>query len=225
MPHESNKSGRLELQSKVSHLLLPIVGDAAVASGAIADGVFLPAILIDVSKRPDVAHLIRLHDEFPPGDVDTTWAKLGGVNNSFALIMEFKSPFNVTAILNFDPARNGILIDRIIQTRALYLQIANAPGGLINNLGNPRIIIEVHAEIEKKQWESIWEKSVRKTMRAKGVGYFDRRKAALKFIETARSTFENVRVRGSSEALLEDTNLYYTKGDEGAPHPSSGPES
>ncbi len=48
-------------------LIVPIVGDAAMA-GPVADGRLIPVLIVDTSKRPEVAELIRVHAHLPPGD-------------------------------------------------------------------------------------------------------------------------------------------------------------
>ena len=56
-----------------SDQLVPIVGDAAIATKSIGEGRIVPLIIFDENARPDLAELVRVHQELEPGDADCQW--------------------------------------------------------------------------------------------------------------------------------------------------------
>src|SRR6266536_2220208 len=53
---------------------VPIVADGAMA-GPVAEGANIPLVILDTSKRPDIAEAIRVHAYLPPGDVASSWGE------------------------------------------------------------------------------------------------------------------------------------------------------
>jgi len=56
-----------------SEQLVPIVGDGAIATKSIGEGRIVPLIIFDEQARPDLAELVRIHQEFGLGDADARW--------------------------------------------------------------------------------------------------------------------------------------------------------
>ena len=50
--------------------IVPIVADAAIASGAVGDGRLIPLVILDTTNRPDLVDLFTAHDKMLPGDAD-----------------------------------------------------------------------------------------------------------------------------------------------------------
>lgn len=153
----------------------------------------LPLVILDTTKRPDLIDLFNAHDKLPPGDADTTWASLDESSSHLALLLEFKKPFETVAIINFELTGDGIAVDLAMRGRAIYLQ-AGKPGDRLHRaMEAPRIIVEIGAEMSKVEWEAIWQKAIRKRLRAEGVGRAESKRLSPEFMERMRSTLKQFR--------------------------------
>jgi hypothetical protein len=110
---------------------VPIVADAAIATEWMGDGRLIPLVIIDTIDRPDLEEFIRIHQYAGPGDAESQWATLEDSSGRVALILTFKKPMDMTAVLAFDPAKQGGLIDQIIHTRGIYIQAGRLGDRLI----------------------------------------------------------------------------------------------
>ena len=152
---------------------LPIISDALIGSKSIGDGKMIPSLIIDTANRPDVEKLILHHKDLPPGDAVTSWAQIRGHKNSIALIIEFNRPSELSFILLFDIAKQGILVDSILSAKSVYLQSGSCGDRMFNTVGVPRIILEVPDMGFSKDWSSMWRKTIIKAFRKKGLNKKD----------------------------------------------------
>lgn len=177
---------------KVDHIV-PIVSNAAIATAAVGDGRMVPLLILDITNRPDIDDFIRAHDELPPGDATSTWASLFEFPHHISLLLEFTKPFETKAILNFELAIDGIVVDLIMNAGNVYLQ-AGKPGDRLHQaLEEPRIIAEIGTEMPKDLWESIWQKAIRRKLRAEGISRTESKRIAPEYMSTIRATFKQFR--------------------------------
>ncbi len=142
------------------------------------EGRFIPLLIIDTTKRTDIDDMVKAHEKLPPGDVESQWGRIFKVEINVALILQFHRPSEILVVLDFDIARQGILIEQILNAKALYLQPGRPGDKLKTTLENPRILIEVPDPKFKKKWKKIWHKEMSKAMREKGLNRKDSKIAA-----------------------------------------------
>src|SRR4051812_2720990 len=118
--------GQISVRPKVAVELAPIVGDAALAQGSIAEGRIIPVVIIDAVARPDLAEFVRVHSTSGPGDVISRWGQLSRDSDRVALMLRFTKPAEVSAALEFEIVRQGIMVDQILTSKALYIQPGKA---------------------------------------------------------------------------------------------------
>jgi hypothetical protein len=135
-------------------LVVPIVGDAAIASEPVADGRMLPLLIVDASARPNVAELIRVHAYVASGDAESRWGSSRDNDDHVMLILNFVRPMDLEMVLLFSIERQGMLVDMIVNGRGVYLQIGNPGDRLITNMDAQRVLIE----IPESDFHPIWDR-------------------------------------------------------------------
>jgi hypothetical protein len=176
------------------NLLIPIVADAAIGTGAIGDGRLIPLIIFDGIVRPDLAELVRVHQTSDLGDVDCQWGKVDDGTDSIALVLKFKRPVELTGFLKFDLAKYDGFVDQIITAKTLYLQAGKPGDRLKYNVDAPKIYVEVpDTGFGGENWDDIFYRNAVKRMRAAGLSR-QRAKTAAKQYVTEWRKFGRVRV-------------------------------
>ena len=172
---------------------VPIVADGAIGTGKIAEGKILPVLLLDTSERPDLKQLIDNHEHTGPGDVQTTWVYIGVRKELILLVLEFKKPSELTIILEFEIASQGILVDQIMRSGAVYLQDGKEGDKVSERVEAPSIVAEVGARTQGLDWDKNWHKQLAKSLRSKGLTRAQSNIAARKAIESMRE-FGKIRI-------------------------------
>lgn len=182
------KLKKVEIPIKHSWEVQParIVSDAAVATVGIGDGILIPLIIIDSNERQDIEELVRVHDHLPPGDVKVQWGVLKSAPDSIALLLRFICPVEALLVLNFDIVKQGVIVDQILSSRALYLQPGREGDRLINTLNAKRILIQVPDVGFSKTWDKILFKGVVENFQRKGLPKRQAKEATKGLIEEWR---------------------------------------
>jgi hypothetical protein len=68
---------------------------------------------------------------------------LHGSKDTVSLLLDFTNPVEVSARLDFEIVRQGVLVEQILYTKSLYLQAGKAGDRISMTWAAPRIIIEV----------------------------------------------------------------------------------
>lgn len=157
---------------------VPIVGDGAIATVILGEGRMIPVVIIDTSQRSDVEDLVKAQKQQTPGDVQSQWARLSHSKRYIALLLTFKRPSNILLILEFDIVKQGILIEFILTTKALYIQPGRNGDRLSSTLDNERILVEVPELGFREEWRKIWHKELEKHFRKEGLKRGEAREAA-----------------------------------------------
>ena len=179
------------------------MADAAIATQILGYGRLIPLVILDTTDRADLEEFIRIHQYTGPGDVVSQWATLKDGSNRIGLVLTFSGPMNLTAVLAFDPGKQGGLVDQIIQTKGLYLQAGRPGDRLIKNPDAPKVIANIPDTGFSKVWEDIFFRATVKQMRANGLNKRHAKAAAQEFIRHWRE-FGNFRMDGSiSEHAVE----------------------
>lgn len=146
--------------------IVRIVGDGAIAGQAV-EGYSVPVLILDTTSRPDITEMIRVHGILPSGDVGYQWGVFDG---DVMLALDFQRPIAAKAYIPFNVLAQGILVDGILNARAVYLQ-AGRPGDRIkDDFDAPRIIVQIDETGFKEQWDRILVAALRGQFRERGLG-------------------------------------------------------
>lgn len=135
--------------------LVPIVGDAAIA-GPVAEGVNIPLAILDISDRPDVAEIIRVHEHLHPGDVKFRWAGVEGHPDDVLLVLNFERPIEARAVLRFSIETQGILVEAALTAKAIYLQAGRRGDRLTHDLNRPKLLVELPDVEFRSHWNRLF---------------------------------------------------------------------
>lgn len=132
-------------------ILVPIVGDGAIATHATAEGRTIPVLILDCDRHKEFLNLIYLHENSLPGDVICTWCIKRFDSQTIFLMLEFERPSMVRIMFHFDLARQALLADGIVQSRGVYLQPKESGQRVSEGINQPKILVEVHPETTPPQ--------------------------------------------------------------------------
>ena len=144
-------------------LLVSVVSDAAMA-GPVADGKLVPVLILDVQGRPDVSELIRQHQHLPSGEASHQWASSRDNSDRVMLLLNFERPSDVRMAIPFSIEHQGILVDSMIRSGAVYLQAGAEGDRLSATLDEPKILVELPDTGFGPAWEALLEKRMTKVM-------------------------------------------------------------
>jgi len=197
---------RKEKQASLSdrNAIVPIVSDAAVATGAVGDGRLVPLVILDTTNRPDLIDLFKAHDKMPPGDADTTWVSIGGFEDHLGLWFRFKKPFEVDAVLNFELSEHGLTVDMTMNARAVYLQVGKPGDRFYKAMEAPRIIVEIGACMATQEWEKIWLRAIRNRLRKEGTKRHEAKRLAPEYMAHVRSKMSQFKNMPSGVYVIPD---------------------
>ena len=152
----------------------------------IADGRLIPLVIVDTSERQDIEEFVRAHAHLPSGDVTGIWAQPVKHKDYMALVLKFERPAEVSFSLRFNIARQGGLVDQVVQTRFLYLQPGRPGNRLAVTIDNPRILIAVPDAGFDETWNRLWHKAMAREFVAKGMSRQQAREASADVIREWR---------------------------------------
>lgn len=183
---------RLERLSKIplripqEAKVVPIAGDAAIATSGTGDGRLIPLLILDTTERPDLAEAIRVHINFSDGDVVVQWGELPKRHGHVALILRFQRPVEVLAIVEFDIFKQGILVEHMLANHGVYIQPGKPGDRLMHDLNVPKMLIEIPDTGFGPRWNSLYFDGVVKHLRREGLRRREAKQAAKAFIEDIR---------------------------------------
>ena len=157
-------SGRGKMKIARSRVVR-VVGDGALA-GAIADGRFIPVLIIDTAGRPDIREVIRQHEHLNPGNARHQWVTSRDDKDTVMLLLTFDRPSDVDVVLSFSIEHQGILVDSMIRSGVVYLQSGSEGDRLSSTLDEPKVLVELLDSGFSSQWESLFEKQMTRVMAA-----------------------------------------------------------
>jgi hypothetical protein len=156
----------------------------------------LPLLLLDISDRPDIKELIRVHESLGPGDVHAQWGHVTGhEDGTVALFLTFVRPVELFMVLEFQIAKQGIIVEQALTGQALYIAEAEGAGDrLRKNPNRPSVIVGIPDTGFRKTWDRLFHKYVEKNYRSMGLSRSDSRRAARSAIEELRE-FGSLKMR------------------------------
>ncbi len=183
---------RLVVSSEIERQPVTIVGDAAIATKLVGHGCLVPLVIFDADQRPDLREVIEAQAHLPSGDVSSQWATLDvkKTYTHFALILTFVRPVARVAIVEFEVAGQGIIVEQIFQASALYIQ-AGKPGDRVSlDSENPKILVQVPETGARKHWEKIFKKAIYRKFRNEGLKRAKAKTAVQMYLEKIREVSE-----------------------------------
>lgn len=163
-----------------------IVADAAIATRRIRNGRLVPLLILDTTDRPDLEEFIRVHQYFPPGDVELSWGIMNNSRDSVVLYMSFKKPAVMDVIVEFDIVKQGILVNQMLAVSALCLQAGHEGDRFSKNPNASKVIVEIPNTGYQEIWNKQWHKRVVREMQHNGLGRQQAKRAATLFIDELR---------------------------------------
>ncbi|MBV8833155.1 MAG: hypothetical protein JO108_28490 [Acidobacteriaceae bacterium] len=177
-----------------------IVSDAAVSTRGVFGGRLVPLVILDTSDRPDIDELIRIHHASPqPGDVKIQWAELDGHEGYISLILTFVRPTEATIIVEFNIAKQGILVEQALSGKGMYIQAGRDGDRLTTDPERPKVLMEVPDVGFRKEWDRLFQKYLTKHFRSKGLSRSDAKRAAQSAIGELHR-FGSFRMRDSPDS-------------------------
>lgn len=166
-----------------SHIIR-VVGDGLMANEHVGNGCLIPLVILDTINRPDLVELIRVHKHFPPGDTNIQWGRFNV--GTIALILSFHRPSELIAIIEFDVEEQGLIVEQILLSRALYIQPGREGDRLKHNMNAPKILVEIPELGFRQIWDDIFHRRIIMKMKKKGLNQPQAKRAAQQFIEEFR---------------------------------------
>jgi hypothetical protein len=182
------KERKIKVRFRTAYEARPvrIVADAAIATQGLGEGRLIPLVILDTSERPDIDELVRVHVHLSPGDASCQWGRLPKNKDAIALFIDFIRPVEMLIIIEFDIARQGVLVDQVLRGRGLYIQPGRPGDRLVTTMGSPRVLVEVGQLGFDDKWNQLYLKAVETRFRKEGLSRRDARTAARDFIEEFR---------------------------------------
>lgn len=166
--------------------LVPIVGDGAIAHPDIGDGRLIPVLILDCNNHPALHDLILIHSETPPGDVVVRWGRHIFNKKHVYLTLDFARPVATSASVCFDVAKQGGLVDWIINARGVYLQPSASGSRVIEGIDQPKIVVEIPPETTLPGWDGIYQNAVIKSYIKNGYSRAQAKEATAQHLSLVR---------------------------------------
>lgn len=158
---------------------LKIVADGAIASSTIGDGRFIVVLIVDHNGRTDIEDLFDAHATSKAGDVKVKWGTPIFSRDFFYLKIKFSKPIETEFDIEFSTNQHGILVETIINSKAVYLQLGKQGDRIKDDPNKYKILIEIPDTGIKEKWHYWWKKKLIEKFRNKGAT----RKEAIKMAE------------------------------------------
>ena len=171
-------------REKINHV--PIVGDGAIGDPRFGNGRVIPVLIVDCSAHTPLEDLILAHRDTPPGDVRTAWSWHLLCRKKVYLNFKFERPIETAATLTFDVARQGGIVDCIINVRGIYLQPLSSGKKVSEGMHNPKILVEVPPSSTFPTWKDTYRRSVERLYLERGLSRKQSKVAAEEHIKRQR---------------------------------------
>ncbi len=148
--------------------VVPIVGEGAIAHPDIADGRMIPVLIVDCAEHQALYELILVHETTPPGDASLRWGRRILDKRHVYLTMEFSRPVPTSIAFRFALAKQGSIVDHIINARGVYLQPLQSGTRVSEGFDKPKILVEVPASATFPEWKMLFYSTVVRAYRDSG---------------------------------------------------------
>ena len=185
-PFSKTRLAEFRVRNSIEKEPIPIYDIGAIGISGLLNERVVPVLIADLTLRPDIAELIRIHENHGFGDINMLWGdpeKSGFIR----LIISFIRPIECLAMFDFEISQFGAAVDAIFRNRALYLQAGAPTTKISDNPAAPKIFCEIPSVGVESQWERLYEKSMFKEYRRQGLSRAKAKQAARHFISVTRS--------------------------------------
>lgn len=170
--------------------VVPIAGDAAIATAHMGHGRLIPLLILDTTERPDLTEVIRVNSHCAEGDVVVQWGELAEPSEHVALVLRLLRPIERTAIIQFDVMKHGVLVESILTAHMLYLQAGKPGDRFVHDLDKPKMFVEIPDTGFRPYWNKRYLACMTRRMRNEGLSRRDAKEVAKAFIVAFRKVFE-----------------------------------
>jgi hypothetical protein len=144
------------LYRTINYPIYNIVGDGGLSAPDLGEGRFIPCVIIQANSGSEVYDFIKYQQSTPPGDTKLLWGtplSIFSIKN-ITLSAQVFQPMEFEFAINFDLKKHLILVDGIIQSRALFVQ-CGVPGDKVSDIKKDKLLIEVPEMNFDEKWNDI----------------------------------------------------------------------
>lgn len=168
-----------------------IVADGAIAISGFYGGRSLPILLLDLTKRPDVANFIRIHRNMGFGDVTIQWGNLENKKGNITLFLHCVRPVELFLAIDFDIRKQGILIDQALRAGGLYIaEAVSADDRFARDPGRRSVAIDIPDTGFQPMFERMFQHEMHKYFKTNGLSTSASRSAAASALQTMREVLD-----------------------------------
>ncbi len=114
----------------------------------------VPVLIVDTSRRPEVAELIRVHSLLPAGDATSVWAVSQDDDDTVFLALRFARPMELDMMLRFSITQQPMLVDAMLVSGRVCLQAGVAGDRLITTMDAKRLVVD----LPDSDFRSVWDR-------------------------------------------------------------------
>lgn len=170
-------------------LALPVIASGAIAGAGVLNGRLVPVVFVGSDPQDKVKDLIEVHRAVQMGNCHSQWGFLKGKNKAI-LKLEFSDPVKEVCILIFDVITQGVVVDQILHARCFYLMTGDETSRISQQLGDPRILVEVVIDSFIPEWEKVYQPKYVQHLKQK---YKISTTKALEIFEKMRNEFKPIK--------------------------------
>lgn len=185
-PFSKNKRALFRVRNEIEKLPVPFHDIGAIGISGVLNERVIPIIIANLTDRPDLAELIRIHESSGAGDLNMQWGEPGR-EGFIRLIIEFVRPLECLALFDFDIIKYGAAVDSIFRSRALYIQSGTEETTISQNPGAPKVFCEIPSVGAEQQWQKLYKKHIFREFRRRGLSRAEAKRSTQEFIEETRS--------------------------------------
>ncbi|MGB4774419.1 MAG: hypothetical protein WBP45_04550 [Daejeonella sp.] len=168
----------------------PFIADGMMSVPKLGEGRLIPCVILEKNFSSEIAELCKIHEDTPPGDVETTWVRSFSFSKPKYVVLKikFKNPIELTFGIIFNISKHYNLIDGIILSQTLNLEVGEI-GDKVSDLKNKGILIEVQRTNFSSAWQPYLEYALKKKYRDKGVAKQQINELVKQHIKTMREVW------------------------------------
>jgi hypothetical protein len=149
--------------------VITVVSDGMIGRPDIQSGRLIPVLVIDCARHPALEALIHAHKDTPPGDVVCSWGWNRFSKKNVYLRLRFKQPIETSATIPFQVLKQGVVVESILNARAVYLQPLTSGNRVSEGIEKPKIIVEIPASASFPIWQDVYRRELEGQYRSKGL--------------------------------------------------------
>jgi hypothetical protein len=112
----------------------------------------IPVLVLDTRARPDLDNLTRFHNLQPTGEVKTAWYTPANDPRAVGLVLQFVSPDQCMATIEFDILEDAPVLYRIIESECFWFYPGRPGETYKADPGRDHILVEVPSKHVVEQW-------------------------------------------------------------------------